>query len=112
MLDDEIQYPSGLDLKDVISWGTTGLVVLDESLKSTIKTTINPFDKEYICILSKERQVYERLTNRGGHKGILSYYGTFESVIRLEYAPNHSPSRLSRSMMLTQDNDCSRPLKS
>ena len=90
MSEDEIQYPPGFSLKDVVAWGTTGLVVLDESSKTIIKTPLDSFDRERVHLISKERQIYERLAKRGGHNGILSYYGTFESGIRLEYAPNHN----------------------
>lgn len=86
MSEDDIQYPTGFGLKDVVGWGATGLVVLDESSKTVIKTPFDSFDEN---LISKERQIYERLTSCGGHKGILSYHGTFESGIRLEYAPNH-----------------------
>src|SRR5271163_4530108 len=90
MSEDEIQYPPGFSLKDVVAWGTTGLVVLDESSKTIIKTPLDSFDRERVHLISKERQIYERLAKRGGHNGILSYHGTFESGIRLEYAPNHN----------------------
>ncbi|KAF1994491.1 kinase-like protein [Amniculicola lignicola CBS 123094] len=89
MLADDIQYPAGYGLEDVVGWGTTGLVVLDESSKTIIKTPFDPFDQDRVRFISQERRIYERLTNWGGHKGILSYHGTFESGIRLEYAPNH-----------------------
>lgn len=90
MFDDEIHYPSGFGLKDVVGWGTTGLIVLDKSSKTIVKTPIDPSDQECVHLISKEQQVYERLDDLGSHKGILSYHGTFESGIRLEYAPNHS----------------------
>jgi serine/threonine protein kinase len=90
MSEDEIQFPSGFGLQDVVGWGTTGLVVLDESSQTIIKTPLDSFAQESIRLISKERQIYERLANRGGHKGILSYHGPFESGIRLEYAPNHA----------------------
>jgi serine/threonine protein kinase len=35
-----------------------------------------------------EQQIYERFVQRGGHKGIPIYHGTFEWGIRLEYASN------------------------
>jgi serine/threonine protein kinase len=38
--------------------------------------------------VSREIDIYERLSQRGGHEGILRYYGTVEKGIRLEYAPN------------------------
>ncbi len=35
--DDEIRYPSGFGLADIVSWGTTGMVVLDESSNTVIR---------------------------------------------------------------------------
>lgn len=89
MSEDEIQYPSGFGLKDVVAWGTTSLVVLDESSKTIIKTPLDSFDEERVRLILRGKQIYERFAKCGGHKGILSYHGTFESGIRLEYAPNH-----------------------
>ncbi|EGX88115.1 protein kinase, putative [Cordyceps militaris CM01] len=88
--DDEIQYPSGFGYSDLVGWGTTGLVVLDRRTQTIIKTPFDPQDEENVCRLLRERQVYERLSERGGHEGLLSFIGPFESGIRLEYAPNHS----------------------
>ena len=88
--DDEIQYPPGFGLSDVVGWGTSGLVVLDRSSKTIIKTPFDSRNEECVRRISRERQVYERFVERGGHQGILSYNGTFESGIRLEYAPNHN----------------------
>jgi serine/threonine protein kinase len=90
MSEDEIKYPSGFGMKDVVAWGTTGLVVLDESSKTIIKTPLDSLDQERVHLILRERQIYERFAKRGGHKGILSYHGTFETGIRLEYAPNHN----------------------
>lgn len=86
--DDLIQYPSGFGLSDIVAWGTTGLVVLDTSSKTVIKTPLDPDDEECVGRISRERQVYERFAKCGGHKGILSYHGTYESGIRLELASN------------------------
>lgn len=84
---DDIQYPTGFDLEDVVGWGITGLVVLDESSNTIIKT---PLDKESVSFISREQQIYERFTELGGHMGILCYHGTFDSGIRLEYASKHN----------------------
>ncbi|KAL2021761.1 hypothetical protein VTK56DRAFT_6704 [Thermocarpiscus australiensis] len=82
---DEIKYPAGFGLKDVVSYGISGLVVLDKASQTVIKA---PLFDDCEASLSRERDIYERLTQRGGHQGILRYYGTVESGIRLEYAPN------------------------
>ncbi|KAK3295826.1 kinase-like domain-containing protein [Chaetomium fimeti] len=85
MVADEVKYPAGFGFKDVVSHGISGLVVLDKSSQTVIKTPL--FDDCEVA-LSRERHIYERLTQRGGHERILRYHGTVESGIRLEYAPN------------------------
>ncbi|KAK4033745.1 kinase-like domain-containing protein [Parachaetomium inaequale] len=69
---DEIKYPAGFGLKDVAS-------------QTVIKT---PLFEDCEHLVSREREIYERLAQRGGHEGILCYHGTVESGIQLEYAPN------------------------
>lgn len=86
---DEIQYPSGFGLNDVVAWGTTGLVVLEESSRTVIKTRFDPQNEDCVRRLTRGLQIYERLAERGGHKEILHYHGTFEGGIRLEYTPHH-----------------------
>ncbi|KAL2755467.1 hypothetical protein ACRALDRAFT_2041830 [Sodiomyces alcalophilus JCM 7366] len=83
---DEIQYPSGFGLKDVVSYGSTGLVVLDRSSNTVIK---KPLDQESSPYVDLERRIYERFAQRGGHKGVLSFHGVVEDGIRLEYASHH-----------------------
>lgn len=84
---DEIQYPPGFGLKDVVAWGSTGLVVLDATTQTVIKT---PFDDEFGPSIQRERLIYERLTELGGHDGILSYHGGVDGRgIRLGYASKH-----------------------
>jgi hypothetical protein len=90
MSEDKIKYPSGFGIKDVVAWGTTGLIVLDESSKTIIKTPLDSLDQERVHLILRKRQIYKRFAKCGGHKGILSYHGTFETGIRLEYAPNHN----------------------
>ena len=85
----DVHYPSGFGLNDVVAWGSSGLVVVDESSETIIKT---PFDlNSEWCqkTISTEWRIYERLSEHGGHEGILAYHGTFESGIRLQYAPNY-----------------------
>lgn len=86
MSQDEVQYPSGFGLQDIISYGSTGLVVLDAASNTAIKKPLDPAFARYVDI---ERQIYERLMQKGSHKGILLYHGVFEDGIRLEYAINH-----------------------
>ncbi|KAH9204766.1 hypothetical protein DL95DRAFT_430257 [Leptodontidium sp. 2 PMI_412] len=67
MSEDEIQYPSGFGLKDVVF------------SKTIIKTPLDSFDEERVRLILRERQIYERFAKCGGRKGILSYHGIFES---------------------------------
>ncbi|POR35757.1 Megakaryocyte-associated tyrosine-protein kinase, partial [Tolypocladium paradoxum] len=62
----------------------TGLVVLDSATQTVIKTPFNPRD----CYpIQREREVYERLAERGRHQGTLSYHGEVDGGgIRLEFA--------------------------
>lgn len=86
-ISDEITYPRGLSLKDVLAWGTTGLVVVHKPSKTVIKT---PLHEDCSDLILREREIYERFTQLGGHQGILCYHGTLKSGIRLEYAPKGS----------------------
>ncbi|KAL2260597.1 hypothetical protein VTK26DRAFT_5346 [Humicola hyalothermophila] len=88
--DDEIRYPSGFGLSDVVGWGTTGMVVLDKSSNTVVKTPFDHSNEECLLRMQREREVYERFKQRGGHAGLLSYHGVYESGIRLEYASRHN----------------------
>ncbi|KAH6637112.1 kinase-like domain-containing protein [Chaetomium tenue] len=85
----EIKYPTGFGLKDIAGWGSTGLVVLDKASGTVVKTAHDNDE-----LVERERRVYERFTERGGHPNILRYYGTFERGIRLEHAPRYNISSL------------------
>lgn len=89
-MDDEIRYPSGFGLSDVVGWGTTGMVVLDKSSNTVVKVPFDHNNEECLLRMRTEREVYERFARRGGHEGLLSYHGVFESGIRLEYASRHN----------------------
>lgn len=62
------------------------MVYLDSSSNTVVKF---PHQVEEEPAIEVERQIYERLEQHGGHEGLLKYYGTFESGIRLEYASKH-----------------------
>ena len=83
---DEINYPTGFGLKDIVSWGNSGLVCLDKYSQTIVKS---PHAEENTDFIAIEKRIYERFGEHGGHQGVLSYYGSYESGIRLEYAPNH-----------------------
>jgi len=86
----DINIPTGTS---VLGWGTSGLVFLDSSSLTVIKS---PLTNDYACInVEIERKIYERFTQQGGHEGLLQYFGPFqtgpfETGIRLEYASNRS----------------------
>lgn len=82
----EIQYPAGFGLKDIVSYGSTGLVVLDAPSRTIIKKLLDHASTHYIDL---ERQIYERLAGKGGHNGVLTYHGVCEDGIRLEYPSYH-----------------------
>ncbi|KAK4113321.1 hypothetical protein N656DRAFT_823837 [Canariomyces notabilis] len=90
--DDEIQYPSRFGLRDVVGCGTTGMVVLDKSRRPTLlsRCPLTITTRSAFSACSESVEVYERFAQRGGHKGLSSYHGVFESGIRLEYAPHHN----------------------
>jgi serine/threonine protein kinase len=88
--DDEIRYPTGFGLADVVGWGATGMVVHDESSNTVVKVSFDHNSEECLARMQRERDVYERFAQRGGHNGLLAYHGVFESGIRLEYAPRHN----------------------
>jgi hypothetical protein len=69
-------------MKDLVACGNTAMVLLDRSTDTVIKT---PHDEESSDAVTKGQQIYEHFVQRDG---ILVYYGTFESGIRLEYAPH------------------------
>jgi serine/threonine protein kinase len=84
-MSDEIHYPTGFSLKDIVSWGNTGMVCLDESSQTVVKSPHGEENEEAIAI---ERRIYERVSGHGGHLGLLHYYGPYELGIRLELAHN------------------------
>ncbi|KAK4034363.1 kinase-like domain-containing protein [Parachaetomium inaequale] len=88
--DDEIRYPSGFGLGDVVSWGTTGMVVLDKTSNTVIKVPFDHGNQACLLRMQREHDVYERLAQMGGHEGLLAYHGVVDSGIRLEYAPGHN----------------------
>ncbi|OAL56832.1 kinase-like protein [Pyrenochaeta sp. DS3sAY3a] len=67
-MSDLIQFPKGFGQQDIVAWGTTGLGTM----------------------------IYERFEQRGGHRGLLRYHGTYESGIRLELAPRWNLSSFLR----------------
>ena len=56
-MSDEIHYPTGFSLKDIVSWGNTGMVCLDESSQTVVKSPHGEENEEAIAI---ERRIYDR----------------------------------------------------
>ncbi|KAL2181224.1 uncharacterized protein P884DRAFT_288474, partial [Thermothelomyces heterothallicus CBS 202.75] len=74
MSDDDIHFPTGFGMKDLVAHGNSGMVLLNRDTPTVIKT---PHDEHTREAVARERQIYI---------GILCYHGTLESGIRLEYA--------------------------
>jgi serine/threonine protein kinase len=86
-MNDEIQYPTGFSRKNIVAWGSSGLICLDDESQTVVKS---PHDENNRDSLILESLIYERFKENGGHEGILQYYGIYESGIRLEYARNYN----------------------
>ncbi|KAH9874627.1 hypothetical protein IAQ61_003817 [Plenodomus lingam] len=78
-----IRFPTGFNITNYLSSGLTSMVYLDSSSGTVVKY---PHQVEEEPAIEVERQIYERIQQHGGHKGLLRLYGTVESGIRLEYA--------------------------
>ncbi|KAG6011953.1 hypothetical protein E4U54_007826 [Claviceps lovelessii] len=73
-------------MEDYVSNGNTGFVVLDKATQTVVKfASSSSWAQDAI---QREKEVYQRLSSRGAHPGILTYHGEFEHGIRLEFAPN------------------------
>jgi serine/threonine protein kinase len=83
----EARFPAGFGKNDVVAWGSTGIVVLDRASQTVVKA---PFWDDTETLVLREREIYERLNQQGGHEGLLRYHGAVDDGIRLEYAPNNS----------------------
>lgn len=78
------EYPTGYGPRDIISRGTTGIIVVDRRTQTIIKW---PVDARSSFGIQKEKTFYERLNGFGGHEGLLAYCGGVEEFgLRLEYA--------------------------
>ncbi|KAF2281011.1 kinase-like protein [Westerdykella ornata] len=102
-MSDEVQYPTGFGLADIVSWGIIGMVCLHKSSQTVVKS---PHDEKNNDFITTEKKIYERVEHSGGHPGLLRYYGPYdEFCIRLEYAPHgqlHSFLLKNASMSTSQ----------
>jgi serine/threonine protein kinase len=85
-----IRFPTGFKLANYLDSGITGMVYLDLPSNTVVK---HPHQVEEEPAIEVERLIYERFQQYGGHEGLLKYYGTFESGIRLEYASKNGLRR-------------------
>jgi len=60
---DLIQFPRGFEEKDIVAWGSTGLVCLDAVSQTVIKT---PHDNDSCSRVQVEKTIYERFTSEAG----------------------------------------------
>ncbi|KAF2813573.1 kinase-like protein [Mytilinidion resinicola] len=84
-MDGRIQYPTGFCWDNIIAYGTTGVICLDEASQTVVKFPHRDEDKPSTDV---ERRIYEQFQEHGGHKNIVRYHGLHEHSIRLEYVPS------------------------
>ncbi|KFZ12273.1 hypothetical protein V501_04315 [Pseudogymnoascus sp. VKM F-4519 (FW-2642)] len=78
-MSDLIQFPHGVDGKDILEAGITAIVArLDAVIKLVSTTSDRP-----LMEMEREKRVYERL---GHHDRVVSYYGNMGNNIILQYA--------------------------
>lgn len=82
-----VEYPGGFGIYDVIGYGNSSLLVLDSRTLEIVTAIKKPLNVDGALHVDIERQIYERFALRGGHSGLLKYYGTVKNGIRLEYVP-------------------------
>ncbi|KAL2133809.1 hypothetical protein VTI74DRAFT_1615 [Chaetomium olivicolor] len=102
--DDEIRCPSGFGLGDILSWGTTGLTVLDQSTNTAIKVPFDTLARNVPFAPRGKHEVSERFARRGGHPGLLAYLGKNPQVRNLFgiCAESQSPSASRRQTRRNQ----------
>lgn len=64
----QIQYPNGFGLKDIVSSGNTGLVCLEAASNTVVESAHDESRKDNIEV---GRRIYERFQLNGGHRGLL-----------------------------------------
>jgi serine/threonine protein kinase len=80
MQESVIQWPLGLDGKDLVGAGNTAIV-------ARLDAVVKFFPSQKLHMLEREKLVYERL---GRHSGILRYFGAVEKAIILQFASETS----------------------
>lgn len=100
MSDDEINYPTGFSLKDIVSWGNSCMIYLDDASQIIIKTPHGEENRDDIAI---EKRIHERFSERGGHEGLFHSHGPYESRIRLAFACNGNLRSFLRNRIHAKD---------
>jgi hypothetical protein len=79
MYESVIQWPLGLDGKELVGAGNTAIV-------ARLDAVIKFFPSQKIHMLKREKLIYERL---GRHSSILRYFGVLENAIILQLRVRH-----------------------
>lgn len=74
----QLYIPKGFTIEDIVAWGTFGMVFLDSTSNTVVKSPLSERDRGTI---KKEREIYERFTQYGGHEGLLQYFEPVETGI-------------------------------
>ncbi|ELR08952.1 serine/threonine protein kinase [Pseudogymnoascus destructans 20631-21] len=82
---DTIQYPHGIDGKDIVGAGITAMVARLDAVIKFSSTSDRP-----LMEMEREKRVYERL---GHHDRVVRYYGNMGNNIILQYACHGSIRR-------------------
>ncbi|KAF9729857.1 serine threonine protein kinase [Paraphaeosphaeria minitans] len=83
-MEDSVRYPCGLNGRDVVGAGITGIVA---RLDAVIKFVDSSKRLKHEMI-ERERRVYQRLGSE--YQGVLRYFGTLDDALILQYAANGS----------------------
>lgn len=81
MQESVIRWPLGLDLKDLVGAGTSGIVV-------RLDAVVKVYDPSRSRFLEREKLIYQRLGR--DHNGIVRYFGSLENAIILQFASQTS----------------------
>lgn len=83
-MSDDIQWPTGFEMKDLVAYGNTGMVVLDRDTDTVIKTP-HEASSEAIAI---ERQIYERLSRGTATRVFCVITGSSNPAFALSMPPS------------------------
>ena len=95
-MSNKIHYLIGFSLKDIVSQGNIGMVCLNKSSQTIIKSPYREENEEAIVI---KRRIYKRISKHGRYKGLLRYYSPYESGIQLEFVYNNTLRSFIRKLI-------------